>query len=108
MSKQTEASDVGQRVHAFHGPKRRAGSVEPGRGGEHRFVPARGQQLLFQRRAVNANAEWLAENQRVTGKCASIAFEVLGVDETDGDQAVNGLDGIDGVTARDRNAGFGA
>lgn len=33
---------------------------------------------------------------------------MLGVDQTDGDQAVNGLDGIDGVSTRDRDAGFGA
>ncbi len=59
----------------------------------------------FQCRAVNADAERLAEHESIARLRARVALEVLRIDEPDDDESVDRFDGIDRVAARDGNAG---
>ena len=60
---------------------------------------------FFQRGGHHAHAHGLAQHQHVAGSGIGIALDMPGVHEAQRDQAVDGLHGIDGVPARDRNAG---
>ena len=81
------------------------GRVELGRARDHRPVAGVVELALLERGAVDADAERLAEHQLVAGLRAGVALEVARIDEADRDQAVDRLDGIDGVAAGDRDAG---
>src|SRR5574343_19318 len=105
MAGQGEAGHVGERMHAWQGRQRRAGGVQTGGGVDHLRVAFGGQCVLLQGGRQHAHAQRLAQHQHVTGLGACIALDAPGVDQAQGDQAVDGLDRVDGVTARDRDAG---
>ena len=63
---------------------------------------------LFERRAVNADAERLAEDERIARPRADVALQMLRIDGSNRDQAVDRLERIDRVPACNRNAGLGA
>ena len=108
MAEQAKAGDVGQCVHGIHPPERRTRRVELSRDRHHGPIMACVKTLSFERGAVNADAKRLAQNEDVARASAGIALYMARINLPDRDQAVDRLDCIDGVPARDRNANAGA
>src|SRR5205085_10202309 len=66
-------------------------------------------QLAFlQRSAHDADAERLAENQYIARPRAVIAFDAVGMNQSEGDETINGLERIDRMSARDRDVRLSA
>ena len=95
-------------MDALHAAERDARRVEPCRAGEQRAVMGVIEPALFERRAVNADAERLAEDERIARPRADVALQMLRIDGSNRDQAVDRLERIDRVPACNRNAGLGA
>ena len=108
MSGQTKTRHVGDRVHAGQLGQQRAGRVQLGGVGDHFAVARIVEFELLERSRINAHAQRLAQHQHVAGLGFGVAAHAVGVDQTHGDQTVDGLDRIDGVAARNRNAGCAA
>ncbi len=105
MADEAESRDVGQRVHRGHRAERDARRVEPRRAREHGGVMRRRKLSALDRRAVHADAERLAENERVAFSRAGVALEMPGVDNPDGNEAIDRLHRVDRVASGDGNAG---
>ena len=103
MPGEPEAGDVGQRVHRRHIGERLARRVEL-RGPLQHLGIAGGRELAFlERRRKDADAERLAENQRIAGPGRTIFFDFRRMDEAERDQAVDRLERIDRMAAGDRD-----
>eukprot|EP01137_Pigoraptor_chileana_P023878 Opistho-2@7252 len=105
---QAEAGDVGERVHAFNGGQVRSRGVELRGVGDHLRIALGRQRVLLQRGREHAHADRLAQDQAVAHLGVGVALDALGVHQAQRDQAVDGLDRVDGVAARDRDAGGAA
>ena len=81
VAEQAEAGDVGQRMHARQLGQRRAHGVEPGGGGDHLGVALGVEHPFFHRRAENADAQRLAENQHVAVAGVAVALDLVRMDE---------------------------
>src|SRR4051794_39622031 len=68
--------------------------VEHGCAVDHRAIARRIECILFQRRAVDAHTERLAEDQFVTRLRVRVALHVLRMHHPDGNQTVDRLDRI--------------
>ena len=108
MAQQPEAGDIGQGVDAAHTAEGDARCIELCRAGEHRGVMGVIEAALLQRGAVNANAKRLAEDEGVARPRADVALQMVRIDGPDRHQAVDRLERIDRVPARNWNAGLGA
>ena len=108
MAGQAEAGDVGQRVHACQFRELGAGGVELGRPAQHLGVAGGRQLALLERRRQHADAERLAQHQAIAGLCVAIFLELVGMDQAEGDQAVDRFDDVDRMPASNRGAGFAA
>ena len=108
VAQQAETGDVGQRMHAGQAREFGAGAVELGRRLDHGGVALSVEFALLQRRRQDAHAQRLAEDQHVARLRRGVALEVLDLDDADAHQAVDGLDRIDGMPAREWNAGLAA
>ena len=106
MAEQAEAGDIGHRVHALDCGQVGARGVELGGGGDHRRVLVGAQQAFFQRRAVDADAQRLAEDEEVAGPAACILLDLARIDHADADQAVDRFRRVDGMAAGDGNPGL--
>ena len=62
------------------------------------------ERAFLQRRRIDAHAQRLAQHQHVTGTAIGIAVHALGVDQAQRHQAIDGLQQVDGMTTRDRDA----
>ena len=67
MPEQTKAGDVGHRVDPGQRGELRAGTIEAGSGIDHRPIVGGGELSLLERRRQDADAERLAEDQRIPG-----------------------------------------
>ncbi|MNQ67926.1 hypothetical protein D3C85_824660 [compost metagenome] len=105
---QAETGDVGQRMHAVERRQRDAGRVELGRVLDQLAVAGLGQLLLLERRRQHAHAQRLAQHQHVARLRVGVAPHALRVHQPHRDQPVDRLDRIDGVAARNGNAGRAA
>ena len=105
MAQQSEARDIGQRVNARESGQPHAGSIELRRAGDQFPILSVGDLLLLERGAVDADAERLAEDDRVARLRLRVALDAARIDQADGDQAVDRLHRIDAVAAGDGNAG---
>ncbi len=61
------------------------------------------QQALLQCGAEEADAQRLAKDQLVAGPGAGVPFEVVRVDQTDGDETLDRLDRVDRVPSGNRD-----
>src|SRR5260221_3203202 len=59
--------------------------------------------FLFQRGGKNADAEGFAEDQCVARLCTAVALDLVRMHDAKRDQAIDGLERIDGMAACDRN-----
>ena len=105
MSRQSKTGDIGQRVHASQLAQLDTGRVEFGGRGNHGRVAGGIKFFFLQRRTQNTHAEGLTENQFVTRLGISVALQIFWVDDADSNEPVNRLDGIDGVSAGNRDTG---
>ncbi|EKE17651.1 MAG: hypothetical protein ACD_10C00337G0003 [uncultured bacterium] len=103
MAEQAETRHIGHRMHAVQTGQHRTRRIQLRRAGDHGLVIAGVQLLLFERGAINADTECLAENQFVARPGGRVAFEMCRVDQPDGNQAINRLDRIDSMTAGNWN-----
>src|SRR5437870_12249778 len=108
VAQQAEAGDIGQGVDAAHTAERDARCIELCRAGEHRGVMGVVEAAFLQRGAVNADAKRLAEHEGVARPRADVALQMVRIDGPDRHQAVDRLERIERVPARNWNAGLGA
>ena len=83
----------------------RSRRIEFGRAADHLPVALLRQFTLLERRAHDANAQTLAENQHIARLRADIALELVRMHHAQGDQTVDRLGRIDGMAARHGNPG---
>ena len=108
MSRKAEADDLGERMYVGHFGERLARRVELGRPLQHLGVPRLRKLSFLQRRRQDAYPQRLAEDQRIARFRGAVALHLVGMHEAEDDQAVDGLQRVDRVAARDRDARRGA
>ena len=104
MAGEAEAGDVGQGVHGFHLGQRFARRVEPGGPLHHARIAFCGELALLQRRREDADAERLAQNQRIPRFGGTVFLHLVGMNQPERDQAVDRLEHVDRMPAGDRDA----
>lgn len=108
MAAQPEAGDVGDAVHVVHLRQICADGIELRRAFQHLPVAVGVEFVLVHRRAEDADAEPLAQDQHVAVPGVGIALDPVGRHEADHREPIDGFGRIDGVAAADRHARIGA
>ena len=101
---QTKAGDVGERMDAVERGQLRPGRVQLGRGREHPLIGRVVELPLLERCRHHANAQRLAQHQHIAGAGIRVALHPGGMHQSQRHQAIDRLDRIDRVSARDRDA----
>ena len=104
MTSQAKARDIGQRMYTRHGCQRRAWTVQLGGVGNHLCIARIIQRIFLQRCRQHAHAKWFSQYQAVAHTRIGIALDPRRVHQAHDHQTVNGLDRINGVATRNRDA----
>ena len=108
MAGQAEAGDVGHGVHALQRAQRNAHAVELRGVAQHVGIASGIQNAFFEGRRKNAHTQRLAQHQHVASLRVGVAAHALGVHQAQAHQAVDGLEHVDRMPARNGDAGFAA
>ena len=108
MAEQTEAGHVRNGMNA--GDVRQSGPerIELGGRGDQGRIPDLVEPPLLECGAEHADAEGLGQDQNIARLGRPVGQHLVGMNKPEGDEAVDRFDAVDGMTARDRDAGGGA
>src|SRR5262249_51377922 len=102
------AGDVGDGVNGVIVGKLAADAIELCGGGKHFGITLARQIAFLDGGGVDANADSLGQDQRVSGLGVDVAAHLIGTAEADDGNAVDWLRRVDRVTAGNRNSSTGA
>ena len=72
----------------------------------HFAIASIGEFFLFESGGQNTHPKRLTQNNAVAYFCAGVALELFGINNADGNQAINWLYGINRMTTRNHDAGI--
>ena len=108
MAQKAKAGDVGHGVDALHAAQGLAHKVQLGRGGDQGVIAGGGNLLLLEGGAQDADPKGLGQDQYVPGPGPGILQHPVGMDQTQGHQAIDRFDTVYGMSPGYRNARRGA
>src|SRR5271170_4891301 len=106
MPEKTKAGHVGHCANARKLGQVGACAVQTRRELDELAIVLRRELVFLKCRRENANAQWLAEDDRIARACGAVAFDVRRPDNAEGCQPIDGLYRIDAMSSGDRNARF--
>src|SRR5690242_11581601 len=104
MTQQSKPRDICECMDAWKSGQLHARRVEASRHGNKLVVLRVAHPPLFERGAVDTDAQPFPEHELIARLCPRIALEAARIDDSDGDEPVDRLDRVNAVTSSDRNA----